>query len=369
MSPIQRVLRRRDTQVQKSYLDSVADKILQFSTPNHKRDTVPKSTLHLEPWDETSTSGRNQHEARIPASIASGNPPSTLAIEEAPTRVFPRQYAETSTIPAYYGGLYSSPSPGAVVGITLGAVAGFILILFLIYTCINLGGYSTAISESGGTASVVTRRSRHHYRSSRHSEVEVESGIGGGHRSRGGVIYKHRRSSRRRDRSRSRSRSTSSAGDESRGGETVEIRRTTKTSTSRDHRGREHGHGHGDGIPLQERHRSRSGHPHPHGEPVAQRIVVEERRRSTRRQSRKAAARESRSPPRPIVVEASEPSLPHERERIVVEEDVSSVSSPPGPPRRRRSSGYREVRPDEFAGGGETLREVRRSRSISRHRE
>lgn len=359
MPPIKLAPKRRDAKAQKSYLDSVADKLLEFSTPKHKRDPAPASTLHVEKWDEILPSAHGQV-ARRAAVADTENPTLTLAILGAhlsgnspPTRVLPRQYAETSTIPAYYGALYSSPSPGAVVGITLGAVAGFILILFLIYTCVNLGGYSTAISESGGTASVVTRRSRHHYHSSHHSEVE------GGSRSRG--VYKHRGGSRRR------SRSTSSAGD---GPETVEIRRTTKTT--RDHRGREHGHGHGDGIVLEERHRSRSmghghGQGHPHGEPVAQRIVVEERRRSTRRQSRTAAR--SRSPQRPIVVEASEPSLPHEREKIVVEEDVSSVSSPPGPPRRRRSSGYREIRPDEFAAGDEPLRDVRRSRSISRHRE
>ncbi|KAK3954610.1 hypothetical protein QBC32DRAFT_79758 [Pseudoneurospora amorphoporcata] len=355
MSPIKPAPKRSDAKAQNRYLDSVTDKLLEFSTPKHKRHPAPRSTLHLETWDEITPSAHD-HIARIGTLAGAGNPSSdTLAIEGAPTRVLPRQYAETSTIPAYYGALYSSPSPGAVVGITLGAVAGFILILFLIYTCINLGGYSTTISESAGTASVVTRRSRHHYRSAHHSEVED-----GGGRSRG--VYKHRRSSRRR------SRSTSSAGDDR--GETVEIRRTAKTT--RDHRGREHGHGHGDGIVLEERHRSRSigqghGQGHPHGEPVAQRIVVEERRRSSRRQSRTAAR--SRSPPRPIVVEASEPSHPHERERIVVEEDVSSVSSPPGPPRRRRSSGYREIRPGEFAGGDELLREVRRSRSISRHRE
>ncbi|KAK3339303.1 hypothetical protein B0H65DRAFT_476049 [Neurospora tetraspora] len=361
MPPIKRAPNQRDTVAQKSSLDLVADEFFELSTPpKHKRDPIPKSTLHLENWDGTRPSAHDQV-ARIAALAAAGNPSSTLAISGAhlsenspPTRVLPRQYAETSTIPAYYGALYSSPSPGAVVGITLGAVAGFILILFLIYICINLGGFSTAISESGGTASVVTRRSRHHYRSSHHSEA------GGGGR---GGVYKHRRSSRRR------SRSTSSAGD---GGETMEIRRTKTTRT--DHRGRSgshgHGHGHGDGIVLEERHRSRSmgQGQHGHGQPVAERIVIDERRRSTKRQSRTAR---SRSPPErgPIVVETSEPSHPHERERIVVEEDVSSVSSPPGPPRRRRSSGYREIRPDEFAGGDEPLREVRRSGSISRHRE
>lgn len=359
--PLKRVAKRRDATAQKSAFARVADEYLNIlmSPTTQKRNKDSKPTLQLESLDESS------QETKIAAFAVAGNPSSsTLAIERA-TRVLPRQYAETSTIPAYYGALYSSPSPGAVVGITLGAVAGFILILFLIYTLINLGGYSTAISESGaGTESIVTRRSRrHHYHSStHHSEIG-----GGGSRNRG--LYKHRRR---------RSRSTSSAGDDDGGGgggggETVEIRRTSKTTRRADHRrgrsGDAHRHGgHGDDIVLEERHRSRSMGQPQQGVPVAERIVIEERRKSTKRQSRRTAA-SSRSPPRPIVVEASEPSQPHERERIVVEEDVSSVSSPPGPPKRRRSSGYREIRPDEFAGGDEPLREVRRSRSISRHRE
>lgn len=359
MAPMKRVSNQRDAVAQKGDFDFVVKESLELSTPTHKRDPAPKSALHLEEkWEEIPPSAHGQV-ARIAAFAAARDPSTTLAIEGShlsenspSTRALPRQYAETSTIPAYYGALYSSPSPGAVVGITLGAVAGFILILFLIYTCINLGGYSAAISESGGTASVVTRRSRHHYRSSQHSEA------GGGVR---GGMYKHRRSSRRR------SRSTSSAGD---GGETVEIRRTKTSRTDRRGRsGDAHRHGHGDGIILEERHQSRPmGQGHGHGQAVAERIVVEERRRGRRRQSRTAR---SRSPPErgPIVVESSEPSHPHERERIVVEEDVSSVSSPPGPPRRRRSSGYRDIRPGEFAGGDEPLREIRRSRSIGRHGE
>ncbi|KAK3400164.1 hypothetical protein B0T20DRAFT_178818 [Sordaria brevicollis] len=371
MAPIppKRAAKRRDASTQKSALDRMVDEVFKIAkspeSPS-KRNSIYKSTLHHESWNESSLKARTAAAAAAAFAVAGNPPPSTLTLErERATRVvLARQYAETSTIPAYYGALDSSPSPGAVVGITLGAVAGFILILFLIYTLINLGGYSTAISESGaGTESVVTRRSRRH----RHRSSTYHSETGGSR-----VLYK----SRRRNRSRSRG-STSSAG-EFDGGETVEIRRTSKTTRRADHRSRGRsgdahrhgGHGHGgNDIVLEERHRSRSmGQPQP--TPVAERIIIDERRRSTKRQSRRSgAAAESRSPPRPIVVEASEPSHPHERERIVVEEDVSSVSSPPGPPRRRRSSGYREIRPDEFAGGGETLREVRRSRSISRHRE
>ncbi|KAK4227832.1 hypothetical protein QBC38DRAFT_476670 [Podospora fimiseda] len=63
---------------------------------------------------------------------------------------------QTSTIPSFYGALTSSPDPGAVAGITLGAVAGFCLVLYMIYFCINIGNND---SFTEGSASVVTRKS------------------------------------------------------------------------------------------------------------------------------------------------------------------------------------------------------------------
>ncbi|KAM7204505.1 hypothetical protein V8F20_003621 [Naviculisporaceae sp. PSN 640] len=71
---------------------------------------------------------------------------------------------QTSTIPSTYGSLYSGPQPGEVVGIVLGSVAGFIILLWLVYTCINMGNPS---SSTDNVSSVVTRKSRRH-RSSHH---------------------------------------------------------------------------------------------------------------------------------------------------------------------------------------------------------
>lgn len=45
-------------------------------------------------------------------------------------------------IPTTYAGLNSGPAPGAVVGITLGAIAGFIVILYIILSAIRLSGWS-----------------------------------------------------------------------------------------------------------------------------------------------------------------------------------------------------------------------------------
>ncbi|KEF52310.1 uncharacterized protein A1O9_11550 [Exophiala aquamarina CBS 119918] len=45
-------------------------------------------------------------------------------------------------IPTTYAGLNSGPAPGAVVGITLGAIAGFIVILYIILSAIRLSGWN-----------------------------------------------------------------------------------------------------------------------------------------------------------------------------------------------------------------------------------
>ena len=60
-------------------------------------------------------------------------------------------------IPASYAGLDAGPDAGTVVGITLGSVAGFLLVLWLIYTCFNMGsglGNGAIVAEE-----VVSRRS------------------------------------------------------------------------------------------------------------------------------------------------------------------------------------------------------------------
>ncbi|MCJ1477479.1 hypothetical protein MMC13_006151 [Lambiella insularis] len=61
-------------------------------------------------------------------------------------------------LPATYSGLTAGPDPGTIVGITLGSVAGFLLILWLLYSCFNMGtggmGNAAIVAEE-----VVSRRS------------------------------------------------------------------------------------------------------------------------------------------------------------------------------------------------------------------
>lgn len=72
-------------------------------------------------------------------------------------------------IPTTYQGLNKGPAPGTVVGITLGSVGGFLLILWLIYTCFNLGGRGGAVVEE----EVIRHHSRSPRRTRSHSQSEV----------------------------------------------------------------------------------------------------------------------------------------------------------------------------------------------------
>lgn len=79
-----------------------------------------------------------------------------------------RRQTQILAIPTTYQGLNAGPQPGTVVGIVLGSVAGFLLILWLIYTCASLGGNSFNLPWGGGGGrdttiieeEVIHRRSR-----------------------------------------------------------------------------------------------------------------------------------------------------------------------------------------------------------------
>ncbi|KIX99806.1 uncharacterized protein Z520_04442 [Fonsecaea multimorphosa CBS 102226] len=62
-------------------------------------------------------------------------------------------------IPTTYAGLNSGPAPGALVGIVLGSVGGFILILYIILSLFRLSGFG-----GGGDEVVQEEIIRHHRR-------------------------------------------------------------------------------------------------------------------------------------------------------------------------------------------------------------
>ncbi|CZR69750.1 uncharacterized protein PAC_19650 [Phialocephala subalpina] len=92
--------------------------------------------------------------------------------------LLPRQN-NPSIIPTTYHSINSGPAPGTVVGIVLGSVGGFLLLLWLLYTCLSFGGWSSRSSFVSEDVVVRDRRKSHHgsTRSRRVSEtVEVRRG-------------------------------------------------------------------------------------------------------------------------------------------------------------------------------------------------
>ncbi|KAI1175361.1 hypothetical protein F4777DRAFT_579031 [Nemania sp. FL0916] len=100
-----------------------------------------------------------------------------IPISEVPAALRPRALVGATTVPQGYGNAPFGPDSGTVVGIVLGSVAGFLLLLAFIYWCLSFGQGPRIIEGSigGGTASVVSWRSRprgpprKHHRRSRQS--------------------------------------------------------------------------------------------------------------------------------------------------------------------------------------------------------
>lgn len=68
-----------------------------------------------------------------------------------------RRQQNMVAIPTIYAGLNSGPAPGAVVGIVLGSVAGFLIIVWLLVSSMSNGGGNVVAGEE---EIVVRRRSR-----------------------------------------------------------------------------------------------------------------------------------------------------------------------------------------------------------------
>ena len=119
-------------------------------------------------------------------------------------------------IPANYDGLGQGPSPGEVVGIVFGSVAGLLLVLWLIYTCFSMGNLAPASSVVEEDITISRRRSR----SPRRHSVSSHS--------RSEIIEVSRQRSRSKSRSRSPVRSPPTRGGSRR--ETVIIEETRRQS-------------------------------------------------------------------------------------------------------------------------------------------
>ncbi|KAK5124399.1 hypothetical protein LTR85_001616 [Meristemomyces frigidus] len=92
-------------------------------------------------------------------------------------RLQSRQSGNVVAIPTVYAGLNSGPSPGTVVGIVLGSVVGFLLLIWLFWSLSNSSGSLLRTSTYEEADAVVRRRSRspRSRRSSRRTEMTSRS--------------------------------------------------------------------------------------------------------------------------------------------------------------------------------------------------
>ena len=101
---------------------------------------------------------------RLPPPDTTPLPTRTTPISRTLASLIQRQQTTVTTtanpiIPQTYSGLGSGPQPSTVVGIVFGSVAGFLLLLWLIYTCFGIGGGPQGRSEVV-EEEVIRRRSR-----------------------------------------------------------------------------------------------------------------------------------------------------------------------------------------------------------------
>ncbi|KAF1354189.1 hypothetical protein EJ07DRAFT_168551 [Lizonia empirigonia] len=97
-----------------------------------------------------------------------GNAPRTAPVAKRQQMVI-----QQGIIPTYYN--LSGPEPGTVVGIVLGSVAGFLLIVWLLYSLINGTRPGTTTAMAGEEEIVVRRprRNSHGNRSRRSSHAQM----------------------------------------------------------------------------------------------------------------------------------------------------------------------------------------------------
>jgi len=115
---------------------------------------TPSITHHLSPtiFQETAVMAPITYPRHLlPRALAAG-----IEISPQPQTLQARQLY--FALPASYAGLDSGPSPGTVVGITVGTVAGFILLMWLIQSLIQNRGMQNQYIEGASSEIEVTRR-------------------------------------------------------------------------------------------------------------------------------------------------------------------------------------------------------------------
>ncbi|KAI1342324.1 hypothetical protein F5Y15DRAFT_372324 [Xylariaceae sp. FL0016] len=229
------------------------------------------------------------------------SPPSSSSSTSPSPTIFARLATDVSTVPEGYGRSPSGPDAGTIVGIVLGSVAAFLIALWLIYWCVNLGRPGGTVLETGSVSGRTGPAPAASSVVSYHSRPKTHRARGGGGGSSRTHSHGHRRHSKRHSGSPRR--------------DTVEIRRSGRF------------------VPVAAAP-PRGGSRPPRGMDPDEIVVEEEQvRRSV---SRARAPPPPATPPAPRIVESDDDEI------VVLEER--------GTPRRRDSRGYRRRSSERRSG-------------------
>jgi len=91
-------------------------------------------------------------------SLVLSSPASNAQPQRLPIAKRQQVFVQPGIIPTYYN--TSGPQPGTVVGIVLGSVAGFLLIVWLLYSLINGNNRIGTMTAMAGEEEIVVRRRR-----------------------------------------------------------------------------------------------------------------------------------------------------------------------------------------------------------------
>ncbi|KIV79718.1 hypothetical protein PV11_07264 [Exophiala sideris] len=160
-----------------AHLKSILSRTLSFALPLASRDSSTSSTpvasifaLIIRGTVRLSERAITPRSASASASaFASERTRPTIYIDSISQSLDKRQNVILA-IPTTYAGLNSGPAPGALVGIVLGSIAGFILLLYVILSAFRLLGF-----QRGGGAVVEEEIIRHRRRSRSRSRAMTEA--------------------------------------------------------------------------------------------------------------------------------------------------------------------------------------------------
>ncbi|KAK4940361.1 hypothetical protein LTR10_019467 [Elasticomyces elasticus] len=157
-----------------AHLKSILSRTLSFALPLASRDSSTSSTpvasifaLIIRGTVRLSERAITPRSASASAFASEGTHP-TIYLDSKSQSLDKRQNVILA-IPTTYAGLNSGPAPGALVGIVLGSIAGFILLLYIILSAFRLSGFQ----RGGGVVEEEVIRHRRRSRSRSRAMTEA----------------------------------------------------------------------------------------------------------------------------------------------------------------------------------------------------